>query len=76
MKKYIFLLLISSFSGLKSQELKAFQFFNQRGKIINTEKLVKNLSEYDVVLFGEYHNNFIIHRLELKVAEELYTQKS
>ncbi|SFI07280.1 ChaN family lipoprotein [Halpernia frigidisoli] len=76
MKKFIFLLFICSFFALKSQELKAFQLYDQGGKKINTEKLVENLSEYDVVLFGEYHNNSIIHWLELKVAEELYKQKN
>ncbi|SEF44263.1 Uncharacterized iron-regulated protein [Halpernia humi] len=75
MKKYFILLIIFSFASLKAQDLKAFQFYNQNGKKVNTEKLVKNLSKYDVVLFGEYHNNSIIHWLELKIAEELYTQK-
>ncbi|MGS0748315.1 ChaN family lipoprotein [Halpernia sp. GG3] len=76
MKKIIVLMLIFSFASLNSQELKAFQFYNLSGKKVNTEKLVKNLSQYDVVLFGEYHNNSIIHWLELKVTEELYKQKA
>lgn len=76
MKKYIFLIFICSFATLKSQQLKAFQFYDQNGKKVNTEKLVKDLADYDVVLFGEFHNNSIIHWLELKAAEELYKQKS
>lgn len=76
MKKYFLLLVTFSFMVLKSQELKAFQFYDNKSNKINTEKLVKNLSDYDVVLFGEYHNNSIIHWLELKLTEELYKQKN
>lgn len=75
MKKYFILVMICFFAGLKSQNFKAFQFYNQKGKQINTEKLVKDLSQYDVVLFGEHHNNSIIHWLELKITKELYKQK-
>ncbi|WP_417429631.1 ChaN family lipoprotein [Halpernia sp.] len=75
MKKYIILLIIFCFASLKAQELKAFQFYNQNGREIKTEKLIKKLADFDVVLFGEYHNNSMIHWLEFKIAEELYKQK-
>lgn len=66
--------MICGFAGKKSQDLKAFQFHNQNGDKVNTEKFVKKIAKYDVVLFGEYHNNSIIHWLQLKITEEFYKQ--
>lgn len=45
-------------------------------KSCKTEKIVKQLSDYDVVLFGELHNNSIVHWLQLKFTEALYQQKN
>ncbi|MEI7489047.1 MAG: ChaN family lipoprotein, partial [Chryseobacterium sp.] len=53
----------------------AYQFYDQKGKEIKTEKLVKELAEYDVVFFGENHNSSINHWLQLKITEALYQQK-
>lgn len=76
MKKYVVLLIICCFSVLKSQELKAFQFYNKAGKTVSTTNLVDDLSQYDVVLFGEYHNNSIIHWLQLQIVKDLYKAKN
>lgn len=37
--------------------------------------MVKKLAGYDVVLFGEHHNNSINHWLQLKLTEALYEAK-
>lgn len=62
-------------ANLQSQNLKAFQIYNKAGEPVTFFEMTKPLSAYDVVLFGEYHNNSIIHWLQLKTEQELYTLK-
>lgn len=75
MKNIFIALLMAGYSFLNAQEFKAYQFYDQKGKAISTDKLIKELAEYDVVFFGENHNNSINHWLQLKVTEALYTFK-
>jgi uncharacterized iron-regulated protein len=53
----------------------AYQLFNERGKSISYDKLLKQAVDADVVLFGELHNNPICHWLEFQLAKDLYTRK-
>jgi len=75
MKNIFIAILLASFCSLSAQNVKAYQFYNQKGKEVNTDKLVKELAEYDVVFFGENHNSSINHWLQLKITEALYQQK-
>lgn len=76
MKNIFIAILILGFSVFKAQNFKPYQFYNQKGKAVKTEKLVKQLADYDVVFFGELHNNSIVHWLQLKVTEALYEKKN
>lgn len=51
----------------------AYRLFDSKGKEIKYEKMIKNLSDTEIMLFGEYHNNPIAHWLELEVTKSLYT---
>ena len=53
----------------------AYQLYNQSGKRISYEKLLKQAAEADVVLFGELHNNPICHWLQLQLTKDLYELK-
>ncbi len=53
----------------------AYQFYTQTLKSTSYEKLLKQASEADVVLFGELHNNPICHWLELQLTKDLHTLK-
>ncbi|MCY0968078.1 ChaN family lipoprotein [Chryseobacterium wangxinyae] len=75
MKNTFIILLLIGFSILKAQELKPYQFYDKKGKEIKTDKLVKELADYDVVFFGENHNNSITHWLQLKITEALFEKK-
>ncbi|WP_412850488.1 ChaN family lipoprotein [Chryseobacterium sp. PMSZPI] len=75
MKNILIAILIAGFCTLRAQELKAYQFYDQKGKEINTDKLVKELADYDVVFFGENHNSSINHWLQLKITETLFEKK-
>ncbi len=75
--KKIFLITLCClcFSLTKAQTLKAYQIYNKAGQPVNFGQMINSLSQYDVVLFGEYHNNAIIHWLELQTEKALYQHK-
>lgn len=76
-KSFFFTFLLSFcfvFSGF-SQNLKAYEIYNHKGNRNNFSKMIKKLKDYDVVFFGEYHNNSMVHWLELKTTEALYDYK-
>lgn len=72
MKKIVFLFLFPFL--IQAQELKSYQIYNAKGKATDFGKMIKDLAKYDVVLFGEHHNNSINHWLQLKATEALYAQ--
>ena len=72
MKRLIFVIffLIIAIIGF-SQEKKAYQLFNKKGKKVDYGKLLIAAEKAQVVLFGEYHNNAISHWLELELTKDL-----
>ncbi len=54
----------------------AYQIFDQAGKTIPYDSMIAELTQADVVLFGELHNNALVHWLELQVAKDLHAQDS
>ncbi|REC47663.1 ChaN family lipoprotein [Chryseobacterium pennipullorum] len=76
MKNIFIVMLLAGFCSLNAQNLKAFQFYDKKGKEVSTDKLVKELADYDVVFFGENHNSSINHWLQLKITEALYEKKN
>lgn len=54
------------------QNGQSYQIYTGSGKKTTYKKLVKSLEEKDVVLFGEYHDNSIIHWLQQEVTKEMY----
>ena len=50
----------------------AYQLFDKEGEIINFEDIAKQLTDADIVLFGELHNNPICHWLQLRTTKKLY----
>lgn len=76
MTKYLLLsVFIFQFSMLSAQEAKPFQFYNKKGKEVKFDKIVNDLAGYDIVLFGEHHNNSINHWLQLQLTKALYAKK-
>lgn len=75
MLKFRLLLLFTFiFSSLWAQDKhkEAYKIFNHKGKEVNYKKMLKDLSDQEMVFFGELHNNPICHWLELEVARDLY----
>ena len=71
MKKYLLItaLLFISISIL-AQQKPAYILYNAKGKKVSYKKMIKQLAQKDIILFGEYHNNAIAHWLELAVAKD------
>jgi len=77
MKKKLFIFLaLFIFSTAYSQQAKPFQFYNQKGKTVKFDKMIKDLANYDVVFIGEHHNNSINHWLQLRITKALFDQKN
>jgi len=54
-----------------AQDKQPYQLFNAEGKKTSFKKLVKKAKDYDVVLFGELHNNAISHWLQYELIADL-----
>lgn len=67
---FAFLFMFSGISVL-AQELKPYQIYNSKGKKVSFEKMVNNLQKSDLILFGEFHDNSIVHWLQLKTVKAL-----
>lgn len=72
MKYLIICLLICS--GAYGQGLEAFRIFDSKGKEVSFQKMMTKVSQNQVVLFGEFHDNPISHWLEVNVLMELNKQ--
>lgn len=62
-------------SNLFAQPI-AYKLFNQKGKEVAYNKMLKEIQQADIVFFGELHNNPICHWLQLEVTRDLYAQES
>lgn len=60
-----------SFKGDK----KAYQLFDNKGKEASYEKLLNDAKQADIVLFGELHDNPIVHWLQMELTKDLYSVK-
>ena len=54
-----------------AQEKKAYQLFDKKGKKVHFGKLLKKAEKAQVVLFGEYHDNSVVHWLQIKLTKDL-----
>lgn len=66
--------MVFSLCGI-AQEKTAYQLYSKEGKKVKYDNMIKTLSEADIVLFGELHNNPICHWLELEVAVDIHAKK-
>lgn len=71
---YLFIVLFFAFTAFRSDK-PAYSLFNKDGKDVKYEKMVKQLEDADIVLFGEYHYNPISHWLQLELTKDLHDVK-
>lgn len=75
MKTILYTLIIIASIQLNAQDKKVYQIYNKKEKKTDFGKMIKELANYDVVLFGEHHNNAVNHWLQLQTTKALYTIK-
>lgn len=63
--------------SLKAQDfLKPYEIFDREGQSVSFENMADSLAQYDVVFFGELHNNPIAHWLQIELTNKLATLKN
>ncbi|WKK65674.1 ChaN family lipoprotein [Lutimonas zeaxanthinifaciens] len=70
--KISLILLLFLVTSLYAQDKPAYKLYNNKGKEVRYDKMIKELEGRDMVFFGEYHTNPISHWLQLEVAQSLY----
>ncbi|MCU4188073.1 ChaN family lipoprotein [Flavobacterium sp. HXWNR29] len=75
MKNIITSLLLFATILSAAQDKKAYQIFDKKGKKATYEKLLRASEKADVVLFGEYHDNSVVHWLQLEFTKDLAQKK-
>jgi len=59
-----------------AQKLEPFQLYTKNGTKVSYKTLVRDCSRQDVVLFGEFHNNSIVHWLQLQLMKDLSQKRA
>ncbi|MCA4775699.1 ChaN family lipoprotein [Empedobacter stercoris] len=75
MKTILYTLFIIVSIQLNAQDKKVYQIYNKNERKTDFGKMIIELSKYDVVLFGEHHNNAVNHWLQLQTTKALYEVK-
>lgn len=74
-KLIVFLLTLTLSSVMYAQNKPAYKLYNAKGAKVSYKKMIKKMSKADVVLFGEHHNNPIIHWLQYEATKDLHAQR-
>lgn len=75
MKKFFVLIyLFTLLENANSQKIEAFSIYDSKGKKVSVESMFKNLEKYEIILFGELHNNPISHWLQQELIRHLHTK--
>lgn len=72
---FVLIFLLAS-QSTAAQDLPAYKIYTQEGKAMKFSKMMKKIAAADIVLFGENHNNSIVHWLELQVTKAMYEQSA
>ena len=75
MKKLTFSIFLFATVISAAQDKKAYQIFDKKGKKSSYEKVLKASEKTDVVLFGEIHDNSVVHWLQLEFTKDLAQKK-
>lgn len=65
----------SAFGQSDTESLRAFAFYTKKGKAITFKETINTLDNSDVILFGELHNNAVLHWLQYRMIKALSTRQ-
>lgn len=69
----IMMILLFTFGALLAADYQLIE--SKSGKSISLEKMASKLRKADVIFFGEFHDNAVIHRLQAELLPQLYQAK-
>lgn len=72
---FVLLTCFSCLAVAKAQDMKSYQIYNREKDSTSFGQMMNHLANYDVVLFGELHNDAMVHWLELKTEKALFDKK-
>ena len=73
--RIIFIIVVIMLSLCLNAEDEYSIFSLKENKVISIDDLAKELTDYNVIFFGEYHDNSIHHKLEAELLEKLIMLK-
>jgi uncharacterized iron-regulated protein len=73
--KFLLTLILFSCQTLFAQDLLPYKIYNDKGKEVSFKKMIQSLEGYDVVLFGELHNNAFVHWAQLRTLKALHAKR-
>lgn len=76
MKRIILLVSLVITITSKGQDKLPYQLFDKNGKKTTYAKLLKSAENTDILLFGEHHDNSIVHWLQLELTKDIAAKKS
>lgn len=74
MKGFIVVALVLGTFTAHGQKL-AYRIFDKKGKAVTFDQMAKKVEQKQVVLFGEFHDDPIIHWLQLNLTQQMYADK-
>ncbi len=76
MKNVYIVLLALSFALANAQDKQPYQLYTKDGKKTTYKKMLSAAADAQVVLFGEHHDNSIVHWLQLELTKDLAEKKN
>lgn len=76
MKKLLFIAALFLAMTVQAQDKQPYQLYTKDGKKTTYKKLLVASADTQVVLFGEHHDNSLIHWLQLELTKDLAEKKS
>ena len=74
LKQYLLVLVFFALVAFKTDK-PAYFLFDIKGKTVKYEKMLREMDDADIVLFGELHNNPISHWIQLELTKDLFESK-
>ncbi len=71
MKYIISSIILVAIISLSFIQKPSYIIYNEKGKKVKYDKMIKAMEEADVILFGELHNNPVSHWLQLEISKAM-----
>jgi uncharacterized iron-regulated protein len=63
-------------SNAQDFDITPFKIYNSKGKEVNYTQLVEEVSKTEVFLFGEHHNDALIHWIQYRLVKDLISMNT